>query len=80
MTQKMPGPGSQFACEIRFKNHLDNCWDIWFEGLLVKNLVDGEVLVSGSLPDQAALFGLLNKIRDLNLKVVSISIRSWKEV
>jgi hypothetical protein len=67
-------PGLSFDCEIRFRNHLDNCWQVWFEGLLVENLADGEVRVSGSLPDQAALFGLLNRIRDLNLKLVSLSV------
>ena len=71
-------PGSEFVCEIKLKNHLDNCWQVWFDGFLVDNLADGEVLVSGTLPDQAALFGLLNKIRDLNLKVVSLSVSARK--
>lgn len=78
MTSKIDYSGLNYDCEIRFKNHLDNCWLVWFEGLLVENLADGEVLVSGCLPDQAALFGLLNKIRDLNLKVVSLSVSARK--
>ena len=69
-------PDSGFDCEIKFKNHLDDCWQIWFDGLLAENLADGEVLISGSLSDSAALFGLLNKIRDLNLKVISLVIRA----
>jgi hypothetical protein len=74
LTKQLPDRGSQFDCEIKFRNHLDNCWRVWFEGLSVKDLTDGEVLVTGSLPDQPALFGLLNKIRDLNLKVISLSV------
>ncbi|MBN1190377.1 MAG: hypothetical protein JXA46_11540 [Dehalococcoidales bacterium] len=76
MRPQMPGKGQYFDCEIRLKNHLDKCWQAWFEGLRVNNLDDGEVLVSGSIPDQAALFGLLNRIRDLNLKVVSLNVRA----
>jgi hypothetical protein len=74
MRQPIIGHGSWFDCEIRFKNYLDTCWHIWFEGLSIKNFADGEVLVSGALPDQAALFGLLNKIRDLNLKIISLNV------
>lgn len=58
--------------EIRVKNHLDPCWCDWFEGWTITNLEDGEVLLTGASVDQSALHGTLNKIRDLNLKLISV--------
>jgi len=58
--------------EITIKGHLDLSWSDWFEGLELKTLVGGETLLYGQLPDQAALHGLLNRIRDLNLTLVSV--------
>ncbi len=69
---------TRFECDIRFMHHLDVCWLTWFEGLLVNFLPEGETRVTGIVPDQAALFGLLNKIRDLNVKVVSVNIQALK--
>ena len=71
-------PVVHFDCRIRFMNHLDNCWLTWFEGLSVQKLSDGEMLIYGNIPDREALFGLINKIRDLNLKVISISVTAQK--
>ena len=78
MRQPRPYSDTRFVCEISFMHHLDVCWLIWFEGLLVNYLPDGETRVTGIVPDQAALFGLLNKIRDLNVKVVSVDIKALK--
>ena len=61
-------------CEIHIKNHINDNWSEWFGGLTVKNLENGEVLISGILPDDAALHGLLAKIRDLNLKLISVKV------
>jgi hypothetical protein len=58
--------------EIRVKNHLDPCWHDWFEGWEITNLEDGEVLLTSKAVDQPALHGALNKIRDLNLKLISV--------
>lgn len=69
---------TQFDCDIRFRNHLDDHWLVWFEGLDIENLSDGETRATGTVPDQAALFGLLNKVRDLNVKVISIHIKALK--
>lgn len=59
--------------EIRIKGYLDPKWSDWLEGLSIIPQDNGETLLSGSLPDQAALHGVLAKIRDLNLILVSVS-------
>jgi hypothetical protein len=59
--------------EIKVKGHLDQVWSQWFEGLKLTHLQGDETLLSGSLPDQAALHGLLERIRDLNLTLISVS-------
>ena len=59
--------------EIKIKGHLDERWSDWFAGLKVKHLERNETLLSGLLPDQAALHGMLERIRDLNLKLISVN-------
>jgi hypothetical protein len=59
--------------EIRIRNHLNTCWSEWFEGWALTNLENGEVLMSRVHVDQSALHGVLNKIRDLNLTLISVS-------
>jgi hypothetical protein len=58
--------------EIRIKGHLDNRWAEWFEGLTITREENGETLLSGPVVDQAALHGLLRKVRDLGLPLVSV--------
>jgi hypothetical protein len=58
--------------EIRVKNHLDPCWHDWFDGWEITNLEGGEVRLTSTTADQSALHGTLNKIRDLNLKLISV--------
>jgi hypothetical protein len=59
--------------EIRLKGHLNNRWTGWFEGLTITLEEDGNTLLSGPVIDQAALHGLLKKVRDLGMPLVSIN-------
>jgi hypothetical protein len=59
--------------EIRIKGHLDQYWSEMFANLRLVHLKQDETLLSGWLPDQAALHGLLERIRDLNLTLVSVT-------
>ena len=58
--------------EIRLKGHLDSRWAAWFDGLSLTNESDGTTIIRGPVVDQAALHGLLQKVRDLGLPLVSV--------
>jgi len=59
--------------EIRLKGHLDDRWAEWFEGLTITLEEDGDTLLTGPVIDQAALHGLLKKVRDLGLPLLSVN-------
>jgi hypothetical protein len=59
--------------EIKIKGHLDRSWSEWFVGLKLIHLEDNQTLLSGMLSDQAALHGLLERVRDLNLMLLSVN-------
>lgn len=61
--------------EIRLEENLDNRWSGWFEGMEIIPIIEGDragSLLRGCLPDQAALFGLLGRVRDLNLTLLEV--------
>ena len=58
---------------IRVKGQLDRSWSAWFDGLTITHAASGETVLAGPLPDQAALYGILEKARNLNLTLVSVS-------
>lgn len=70
-----PTPDSREArrYEIRLRGHLDARWATWFDGLTVRQESDGTTVISGSVGDQAALHGLLQRVRDLGLPLVSVT-------
>ena len=67
-------PGQPPVYEIRLKGHLGSQWADWFEGLAVTLAEDGETLLTGPVADQAALHGLLRKVRDLGMPLVSVNL------
>lgn len=58
--------------QIRIKGHLGSQWADWFEGMTITALDNGETLLSGSVADQAALHGLLKKVRDGGIPLLSV--------
>ena len=61
--------------EIRLHGHLDARWAAWFDGLSLTHESDGTTVIRGPVADQAALHGLLSKVRDLGLPLVSVTHR-----
>lgn len=59
-------------CEIVVKGHLDSGWSGWFEGLTITQNDRCETLFSGRIRDQAAFYGLLAKVRDMGLALISV--------
>jgi hypothetical protein len=58
--------------EIHIKGHLSASWSDWLDGLTVTNLDRGEALISGAIPDQAALYGVLTRLYSLNLTLLGV--------
>jgi hypothetical protein len=65
-------PGQPMIYQIRIKGHLDQQWTDWFEGLVITLEENGDTLLTGPVVDQAALHGLLKKVRDLGMPLLSV--------
>jgi hypothetical protein len=61
------------ALQIRIKGHLGDDWTDWFGGMTIILEENGDTLLTGPVPDQAALFGLLRRVRDLGMQLISIN-------
>jgi hypothetical protein len=66
-------PGQPLVYQIRIKGHLGREWTDWFGGLTIRLTDNGETLLTGPVVDQAALYGLLRKVRDLGVPLLSVS-------
>ena len=65
--------GETMVYQIRLKGHLDSQWTEWFGGLTITLEDNGHTLLTGPVADQAALFGLLKKVRNLGMPLLSIN-------
>jgi hypothetical protein len=68
-----PGAGQPWDYQIRIKGHLSSQWTEWFEGLTITLEENGDTLLTGPVVDQAALHGLLKKVRDLGMPLISVN-------
>jgi hypothetical protein len=69
-------PSQPMVYQIRVRGHLDSQWADWFEGLTITLEENGDSLLTGPVIDQAALHGLLKKVRDLGMPLVSVQNQS----
>jgi hypothetical protein len=65
--------------EIRVKGHIDEDWSEWFEGFVITHNEENESKLEGNVADQTALYGILAKLRDLGLSLVSVEQSGMKE-
>ena len=66
------GPAEPARYELRVQGVLDDRWSVWFEGLRIASDQHGQTTIAGPVTDQAALHGLLAKVRDLGLELLSV--------
>jgi hypothetical protein len=66
-------PTEPKVVEIRIRGHLDGQWTDWFGGLTITLEENGDTLLTGPIIDQAALFGLLRRVRDLGMQLISVN-------
>ena len=68
-----PDRNQPVVYQVRIKGHLGSQWADWFEGMAITPADNGDSLLTGPVVDQAALHGLLRKVRDLGIPLVSVS-------
>jgi hypothetical protein len=66
-------PNRPMVYQIRIKGHLGQQWTDWFEGLTITLEDNGDTLLTGLVVDQSALHGLLKKVRDLGIPLISVN-------
>jgi hypothetical protein len=66
-------PNAPRIYQIRLEGHLDHQWTKWFDGLTLTHEENGDTILTGPVVDQAALHGLLRKVRDLGIPLLSIN-------
>ena len=71
MTRRSDSPAHY---EVRLEGHLDEHWSTWFDGMAVTRADDGTTTLRGLLVDQAALHGLLAKVRDIGASLMSVEV------
>ena len=59
--------------KIRVKGHLDHSWSDWLGGMTISHEENGATLLTGALPDQGALHGVLNRLGDLAVQLISVN-------
>jgi hypothetical protein len=74
-----PTPSQPMVYQIRLKGHLDSQWTDWFDGLTITLEENGDTLLTGPVVDQAALHGMLKKVRDLGMPLVSVNRVQFNE-
>ncbi len=72
-THRLANSEGPLVYEIRIKGQLDSRWGDWFEGLTITLAEEGDTLLTGPVADQAALHGLLKKVRDLGMPLLSVN-------
>jgi hypothetical protein len=73
MSDTNPGLGDTTGYEIRTRGHISERWSAWFEGMTLVRQADGTTVIRCPALDQAALHGLLAKVRDLGLALISVT-------
>jgi len=73
MNEASTGQHTPGRYEIRVKGHLNSRWAAWFDGLSLSTESDGTTIIHAPVADQAALHGLLQKVRDVGLPLVSVT-------
>jgi hypothetical protein len=71
-----PAMAQPLVYQIRVRGQLGSQWSAWFEGLSVAATVDGDTTLRGPLTDQSALHGVLARVRDLGLELVSVTVEA----
>lgn len=79
-SRKQSNPDQPKVYQIRLKGHLSSQWSNWFDDLTVSLAENGDTLLTGALADQAALFGVLHKVRDAGLPLLAVTCPEQADV